>query len=764
MERATVPASAPPSVAFTDGLGERRHLVDPTGNEKWELLCLRQELAEVPSFEFALRERVSRLSSFRHAYYGRVRAIERLTDREKTLAVVSDMTPGVRLSDLLARTDERKLGLDINTALCLIRQLVPAVAILHETARDVAHGAIGPERLVVTPNARLVVVEYALGAALEQLRFSQERYWNELRIALPRTVGLPRFDQRADVTQIGMVALSLILGRPLKDDEYPARIGDVVASTWALSSRGGYEPLPAGLRGWLGRALQLDARNAFASALEARTELDKVLGDSDYLALPGSLEAFLGRYHDSAKSPLVPEVRPAEPARENRESKDASREVREAVVEAPVHEDVPVAREFKWEPTPSSFEVAKPAPPVLVAAPVPVVMPKPPAPPAFEFQPLAETIKPVRSAPVAPAKPAFAATAQPMPAPRLAPPPFEMPTFGTAAAEPPAAEEPPIWKRPKMLAIAAVVVAVMAGGWYFTRGSLGAAPAVPATGTLVLTTNPAGARAIVDGEARGVTPLTLSLSPGSHTVELMGVGAPRTIPVTIAAGAETAQYIELPTVVEAAAVGELRVRTDPPGARVTVDGVPRGVSPTLVSDLAPGEHSVLLESDLGAVRQVVTVEAGTTASLVVPLGAAEGAPVSGWVSVSSPIEVQLFEGDKMIGTSLSDRIMVSAGRHEIAFVNDALGFRGTRTVQVGPGKVAAVALEMPQGAIAINAQPWAEVWIDGEKSGETPIGNLSLRIGSHSVLFRHPEFGEQQHTVVVKATGVARLSVDMRKR
>ena len=261
-----------------------------------------------------------------------------------------------------------------------------------------------------------------------------------------------------------------------------------------------------------------------------------------------------------------------------------------------------------------------------------------------------------------------------------------------------------------------------------------------------------------------MTPLTLSLSPGAHTVELMGAGAPRTIPVTITAGAETAQYIELPAAPAAPAVGELRVRTDPPGARVTVDGVPRGVSPTLVSDLAPGEHSVLLESDLGAVRQVVTVEAGTTASLVVPLAAAEGAPVSGWVSVSSPIEVQLFEGDRLIGTSLSDRIMVSAGRHEIAFVNDALGFRVTRNVQVGPGKVASVALEMPQGTIALNAQPWAEVWIDGEKSGETPMGNLSLPIGSHSVLFRHPALGEQQHTVVVKAGAVTRLSVDMRKR
>jgi hypothetical protein len=45
---------------------------------------------------------------------------------------------------------------------------VPAVAVLHENARDVAHGLIAPERLIVTPNARLVIVEHVLGAAIEQ--------------------------------------------------------------------------------------------------------------------------------------------------------------------------------------------------------------------------------------------------------------------------------------------------------------------------------------------------------------------------------------------------------------------------------------------------------------------------------------------------------------------------------------------------------------------------------------------------------------------
>jgi hypothetical protein len=269
MERAAATTTAPAAVAFTDGLGERQQILDPTGTDTLEVLCLREELSAVPSFEFALRERVSRLATFRHASFGRVRAVERLTDRQATLAVVSDATPGTRLSELLAQSAERGVNLDINAALCLIRQLASAVALLHEYGRDIpglAHGAIAPERLVVTPTARLVAVEYAMGAALEQLRYSQERYWHELRVAVPRTSGLPRFDQRVDVTQIGIVALSLILGRLVRDEEYPGRIGDVVASTWAISARGGFEPLPPGLRGWVGRALQLDARTAFASA------------------------------------------------------------------------------------------------------------------------------------------------------------------------------------------------------------------------------------------------------------------------------------------------------------------------------------------------------------------------------------------------------------------------------------------------------------------------------------------------------------------
>ena len=65
------------------------------------------------------------------------------------------------------------------------------------------------------------------------------------------------------------------------------------------------------------------------------------------------------------------------------------------------------------------------------------------------------------------------------------------------------------------------------------------------------------------------------------------------MPITMTAGAQVSQYIELPKT--ASTSGQLQVRTEPAGARVSVDGVPRGTSPVTIADLTPGEHAVLLE-------------------------------------------------------------------------------------------------------------------------------------------------------------------------
>jgi hypothetical protein len=686
MDPALAPGTPPRTIVFQDGLGERRRISDVSGADTIEQLCLRSELTAIPSFEFALRERASRLANFRHVYFGRVRSVDRLNDAASTLAVVSDSIKGVRLANLLAASERRPMTLDISASVHLIRQLIAAVAMLHDNARDVAHGAIGPERIIVTPNARVVMVEYVLGAALEQLHYSPERYWKDLRVAVPPSPGLPRFDHRVDVTQVGIVALSLVLGRLLHEDEYPSRTPEVLASALAISSKGDLEPLPEGLRAWIGRALQHDPRTSFASAVEARDELDRVLAGEE----------------EGENPRPAPAVAPVEPP-----------------TIAPAS---PIAV------TPE-IAIPKPAPPVVKAEP-PVLKSEP----SFVL-PEFEAMAPVTYDPN----------------PRRVAGEEERKSGHVARSRQP-------WGR---IAAAAAAVVVLAAGGYAARKLVSPATAAPSTGTLNINSNPPGAQVNVDGQASGVTPLTLTLKPGNHNVELRGSGDPRTIPVTITAGTQVSQYIELPKVT---AFGQLQVRSEPAGASVTVDGIPRGKAPVLVESLAAGEHSVVLEADGANIKQTVAVEAGMTASLVVPLTAGDSAPVSGWVAVSAPVELQIFENKRLIGTSQSERLMVTAGRHDLELVNETLGYRQVRTVTVPAGRVAPIKVEWPKGTIAINALPWAEVWIDGEKVGETPIGNLSLAIGPHEILFRHPELGEQHFAATVTLRAPARVSVDLRKK
>src|SRR5262245_58098180 len=143
MEQTVARASAPSPVVFRDGFGDRRRIADPTSTDKLEVLCLRSDLAVVPSFELALRERVARLAGFQHASFGRVRTVRQLTDARHTLAVGSDATAGVRLSEILANAERHQLPVDMDATWTLVRQLVSAMAALHEQGRDVAHGALG---------------------------------------------------------------------------------------------------------------------------------------------------------------------------------------------------------------------------------------------------------------------------------------------------------------------------------------------------------------------------------------------------------------------------------------------------------------------------------------------------------------------------------------------------------------------------------------------------------------------------------------------
>ncbi|MFB3854895.1 MAG: PEGA domain-containing protein [Vicinamibacterales bacterium] len=310
--------------------------------------------------------------------------------------------------------------------------------------------------------------------------------------------------------------------------------------------------------------------------------------------------------------------------------------------------------------------------------------------------------------------------------------------------------------------VAAILAAAAIGvpAWFAADWLPEDPPPPAAFGRLVVETQPVGATVIVDGVVRGAAPVDLALVPGNHQVEVRTETSSRVMPVTIIAGGTVSHHMEFQPAL--AAFGSLMVETDPPGAPVAVNGEPRGTSPLLLEDLLPGEHLVRVQGETGSVERTVSVTAGSRSSLFVPL-VPRGVPVSGWVAIKAPVELQIFENGRLIGTSVADRVMMAAGRHEIEVTNDILAYRATQEVNVRPGQVVTVPVELPNGVLHVNAAPWAEVWIDGVRAGETPLGNLNIRIGPHEVVFRHPQLGEQRHAVTVTLAAPARLSVDLRK-
>jgi hypothetical protein len=426
-----------------------------------------------------------------------------------------------------------------------------------------------------------------------------------------------------------------------------------------------------------------------------------VLADSGHEASPQSLDAFMKRYQANETHAEPPAASPVK-----------------VPAALPVAPSIPSAAQSS--PAASALAASAVSPvPVPRVQPMSPVVPRPSAP--------ANTLASIPSA--APAHTPAAVEKKEWPSPTTepkvgaskSPSEVDKPTLSEVLSD--ARTTEPV-KNPatrarrgfvKIAASAAVGVMVIGTvGLVGARRFWAATPPPPATGTLVVTTNPAGAEALVDDVRRGSTPITLELLAGTHRVELRGYGDSRIIPVTIAPGQQVAQYVDLPV-------------APPP----------------------PAEP----HADVAAAPAVAAERAVTETPASGP----------GWIAVNGKIEVQLFEDGHLLGTSTIERIMVPAGRHELEIVNELIGYRGTRTVQVSPGKVSTVSIDLPKGSMAVNALPWAEVWMDGTKIGETPIGNFAVPVGSHDVVFKHPDFGERRETVLVTLKNPVRLSVDMRK-
>jgi hypothetical protein len=590
---------------FRDRLGDRLLMYDNSGTPSVELLRFRPAFASAPGFEDAVRDRVEALRGFEHRAFGQVRAVERLDGGDLVLASTS--VHGKRLSEVF-RTRHARTAIHPAFAAWLIRELTSAVAELHRQGGDIAHGALIPDRVLLAPDGRLMIVEHVLGSALARLQLSATEFWQDLGlVADVNAEGAARIDQRTDVVQVGWIALSLLVGRPIARLEYPDGV-EALLDEFTSASRGGSKVLVSAVRRWLQRALH-QTGDTFESAIDAQAGLAdlRVHGGSYAIALA------------------------------------ASRGI----------------EQLAFQPPPSL--------PALTAG----QPPEADGPPDSESSAAASRSGGIAGMAIAAdLRTATIGIAHKETAPRITAPPARRSisaAFGWGAA--------------------AIFALIAAGeGVWIARFAPKATTPAPALAIPVVLESPeSGDRVMVDGRDVGVTPVSLSLSAGTRSIRVL-----------------------------------TRSSVSAESVRLNADRAETG-EPAAIAQAAAKERR-------------------------------------GGLRLMSPVEVQVLEGERVLGTSTDGPIVATAGRHELDFVNSAFGYRVRMTVNIRPGEIVPMTITPPDGRVSVNAVPWAQVSIDGRAVGETPLANLPMAVGEHEIAFRHPQLGEQTQHVIVKSNAVTRVS------
>jgi hypothetical protein len=736
---------------FRDRLGDRVVLPQKSG-VLLEYLYFVDPLAGAPFFAQALKERVARLSTFSHASYCRVRRVQRGEESGSPVALVSVHVPGHRLTEVLNAAAWADIRPSVSAVLAAARQAMASIALLHDFAPDAFHGAIGPDRLILTGEGRIVVAEHVLGTVMTQAAeaWGAGRLWRELGVATMTDTALAQDGRRHDVVQVGLLVLSLLLGRTIAAHEYPDELLWLLQQVTEAQVDGTRVALGTGLHDWLECTLSLAGGRSYTTLLDSQRALADLMQDVRYSPSPAAWSSFLSACESALQSMPAPRSVPPEPTPES-ETIPGPTSVEQDMA-AGVGKGTAADLLASW-----SAESGPDLPTVPVARLDGAVAGRPNSPAV-----------PAETALVAPppgARPAATETvlATPQEEPEATQTQFEpeVPFPDDAPLE--LAPESLPWQTKKwhispvrfvrpVLALVLLLAVVAAAALYAPRVWLLVFDDQQASGQLIVDSEPTAASVTVDGRFLGLTPLTVSLSEGSHRLEVQNGGALQSKTVQVEARKRLAERLTFPGSQDR---GGLSISTYPAAGRVSVDGVARGSAPVNVADLPPGSHTVVVETPLGSQTQDVTVQAGKLLAVTMQ--------TVSWVKVEAPYDLEVSEDGRPLGTTGRATVVVSPGHHHLEFANVGLGIKLRQTADTEPGKLTTVPLDLPLGTLNLTSDQPAEVAVDGQSVGDTPVSGLTVPLGKHEIAFQNPKYGRLVYSVFATLAGPVRLNASFKK-
>jgi serine/threonine protein kinase len=105
---------------------------------------------------------------------------------------------------------------------------------------------------------------------------------------------------------------------------------------------------------------------------------------------------------------------------------------------------------------------------------------------------------------------------------------------------------------------------------------------------------------------------------------------------------------------------------------------------------------------------------------------------TGFITVTTDPPADIFLGKQKLGRGSIQRFTVKAGKHKLRVVARK-GSQKTLAVKIKRGGHVEENVTFGQGTLRVVVLPWADVWVDGKKKGQTPMAPVELLEGFHQV-------------------------------
>lgn len=171
------------------------------------------------------------------------------------------------------------------------------------------------------------------------------------------------------------------------------------------------------------------------------------------------------------------------------------------------------------------------------------------------------------------------------------------------------------------------------------------------------------------------------------------------------------------------------INTVPTNADVSIDGEYVGKSPVTV-EITPGNHIVeVTKEHYLPVQKEITVSGSTTITIRLQ-------PDWGLVNVySEPSGADVYIDGQLVGTTPLKEFNLTIGTHEVRIVKEDYQEYVTQ-VEISPGSTKSITatLKPNWGTVQVRSEPSeAQVYVDNELVGTTPINDLKLKAGVHNI-------------------------------